>query len=189
MARNWKWEGKLFGHGALSQDNVKKAPTKAGNQPVESAERLRPRRLAETLAIPLIIWAVCAWGAPTWRVAAQGQTSTVWRAVYSTEQASRGEEAYNQECASCHLVDLSGDEYAPPLNAGFFEYRWTDKTLEELFLKMATTMPQDKPGALDKGTYAEILAYILKVNGFPAGQTPLAKDPAALRQIRITSKP
>jgi alcohol dehydrogenase (cytochrome c) len=135
-----------------------------------------------------IVCAVCAWIARVFPMAAS-QELTVSNAVYTSDQASRGEEAYNQQCASCHKGDLSGGEYAPALTAAVFEYRWTNKTLDDLFQKIVTTMPQDKPGALDKGTYTDILTYILKANGYPAGQTPLDNKPVTLKNIRIAKTP
>ena len=146
-------------------------------------------KATRVLAVVLILCALFPWYPPTSRMAAQGQMSTVWSAVYTDEQARRGGELYNQNCASCHMVDLSGEEYAPPLVAEYFLYRWAGKTVEDLFLQTTTTMPWDKPGALSKEAYAEILSYILKVNGFPAGRTPLGKNPVVLRQISISRKP
>jgi S-disulfanyl-L-cysteine oxidoreductase SoxD len=146
------------------------------------------RRGHRCLVAALIACALCAWGAPAPRMAAR-QKSTALDAVYTSEQASRGEDAYNQQCGTCHMADLSGGEYAPALNAALFEYRWTNKTVEDLFRKILTTMPEDNPGTLDNGTCAAIVAYILKANGFPAGVTPLDKDPAPLGKIRITKKP
>ena len=50
-------------------------------------------------------------------------------------------------------------------------------------------MPNDKPGKLSRGQYAEIVAYLLELNGFPAGKTPLPSDDEKLKQIQITAPP
>lgn len=139
------------------------------------------------MAVVLTMLVVLAWHVPQ-RSAAHGQMSTVWSAVYTNEQATRGEELHNRECAFCHIAD-SGNEYAPPLTGEAFLYRWDGKTVEDLFRKIATTMPWDRPGALSKEASANILAHILKMNGFPAGPAPLNEDSVILRQIRISRTP
>jgi hypothetical protein len=45
------------------------------------------------------------------------------------------------------------------------------------------TMPQDKPASLTKEQYAEIVAYLLKANNYPAGQQDLANEPKPLEQV------
>ena len=46
-------------------------------------------------------------------------------------------------------------------------------------------MPQDKPGRLSRQYKADILAYVLKVNKFPAGKTELEHQTEFLREIRF----
>jgi hypothetical protein len=36
----------------------------------------------------------------------------------------------------------------------------------------ARTMPPANPASLSEGTYAAIVAYVLQVNGYAAGETP-----------------
>jgi len=45
------------------------------------------------------------------------------------------------------------------------------------------TMPQDKPASLSEQEYAEIVAFLLKSNKYPAGEQPLEPNPAALKGI------
>jgi hypothetical protein len=47
------------------------------------------------------------------------------------------------------------------------------------------TMPDDNPGRLSRGKYAEIVAYLLQLNGMPAGPRSMSTDPRQLQQIRI----
>jgi hypothetical protein len=54
---------------------------------------------------------------------------------------------------------------------------------------MRTTMPTDNPASLPRETYLDILTFMLRTNEFPAGETELLSDPAALRAVRITSEP
>ena len=50
-------------------------------------------------------------------------------------------------------------------------------------------MPDDNPGGLSVQQYTDVVAYIFKINGMPAGTDSLSSDPEALRQIRIEAKP
>jgi hypothetical protein len=46
-------------------------------------------------------------------------------------------------------------------------------------------MPQNRPGSLGREANAEILAYILSANQFPAGKTDMPQSSEVLREIRI----
>ena len=50
-------------------------------------------------------------------------------------------------------------------------------------------MPQDSPGRLKPGEYADIVAYLLKLNGYPAGEAELPPDAAKLQALRIPPTP
>ena len=110
---------------------------------------------------------------------------SVWDGVYTTEQAKRGQARYNQQCASCHGDTLAGGESAPPLAGGEFLSTWNGLTAGELFDRTRTTMPQSRPGSLSREANAEILAYILSANQFPAGKAELPQSSEALREIKI----
>jgi mono/diheme cytochrome c family protein len=113
---------------------------------------------------------------------AQSQRS-VWDGVYTAAQARRGQTLSGEECARCHSETLGGGEAAPALAGDGFVARW--QNAGELFEKIRTTMPTDSPGRLGRQEYADILAYILSVNKFPAGAQELGKDAAELSAIRI----
>jgi hypothetical protein len=76
----------------------------------------------------------------------------------------------------------------PPLSGADFLSNWNGMTLGDLFDKIQTSMPADKPGQLKEAQNAEILAFILKANGFPAGAKSMAASRDALRGIRIEGK-
>lgn len=124
-------------------------------------------------------------------LAAQSQeTRTVWDRVYSDAHAKRGQPLYNQQCAGCHGDTLMGGESAPPLVGGEFLANWNGLTLGDLFERIRTTMPQGRPGKLSREVNAAILAYILSVNQFPAGEQDLPQQTEILKQILIqASKP
>ena len=101
------------------------------------------------------------------------QERTVWDGVYTEEQATRGMATYEQECSQCHLEDLLGDGIAPALIGAPFHFRWSDLSVGDMLVAIRTTMPQGAPASLSPRAYADIVAYMLKVNDFPAGDTEL----------------
>ena len=120
--------------------------------------------------------------------ALNAQPRNVWNGVFSKDQATRGKPLYEQNCGACHGPSLEGVEMAPALTGGDFQDKWIGQTLGDLFERIRTTMPQDKPGRLSREINTDILAYILSVNGYPAGETELPRDTQVLNQILITAK-
>lgn len=116
--------------------------------------------------------------------AAQSQRS-VWDGVFTADQAKRGQARYAELCASCHGDTLAGGESAPPLAGGEFLSNWNTLSVGELFDRTRSTMPQNKPGSLSREANAEILAYVLSANQFPAGKDALPQASEVLREIRI----
>src|SRR5689334_6723521 len=117
-------------------------------------------------------------------------TRSIWDGVYTEEQAKRGEEIYKRECASCHADTLVGGGGAAPLTGGSFLSNWNGLTLGDLYDRIRKTMPQGAPGKLNKQQDADVLAYLLSFNKFPAGKTELQKQVEFLREIRFeASKP
>jgi quinoprotein glucose dehydrogenase len=127
------------------------------------------------------VWAVATQGVPSAHGLAASRT--VWDGVYTESQAERGKAAYEQQCASCHLSDLSGSGLAPPLVEDTFMHRWQDGNLDDLFTIVKVSMPQDKPASLTDVEYTEIVAYLLRSNQYPAGQQELHPDPAVLKEV------
>jgi mono/diheme cytochrome c family protein len=114
------------------------------------------------------------------------QTSkSVWDGVFSAEQARRGQERYAAQCAVCHGDSLSGGESAPPLAGGEFLSNWNGLTVGDLFDRTRNTMPQSKPGSLSRQANAEIIAFILSSNQFPAGKDDMPQASEVLREIKV----
>src|SRR6266516_6721127 len=117
-------------------------------------------------------------------------TRTVWEGVYSEEQGKRGEAAYTENCAKCHGPDLAGADAAPPLMGGEFNSGWNDLTVGDLFERLRITMPADKPGTVSRQDNADLVAFLLARNGFPAGDAELPTQTEILKTIMIlTQKP
>ena len=123
-------------------------------------------------------------------VFAQEPTHSVWDGIYTDAQAKRGTGAYSQYCASCHGDQMTGGEMAPPLAGGEFLSNWNGLTVGDLFDRIYTTMPANKPKSVSREVNADILAYIFAMNKFPAGSTEMAHQTEVLKQFKIdASKP
>jgi mono/diheme cytochrome c family protein len=97
--------------------------------------------------------------------------------VYTEEQATRGRDTYQMQCKSCHT---------PASHTGTtFASWWDRKPLSELFQFVTTRMPKNEPGSLQPDEYADVVAYLLKLNELPSGSQPLPADSVALKKIRI----
>lgn len=123
------------------------------------------------------------------RLPAQSTDRSVWDGVYTAEQADRGKPLYARECAKCHGDELSGGEEAPPLAGDAFLSNWNGLTLGDLFERIRKSMPQQTPGSLSRQQNADILAFIMTVNRYPAGKTELQTQTEILKQIKIEPKP
>jgi quinoprotein glucose dehydrogenase len=91
-------------------------------------------------------------------------------------------------CASCHAKDLRGDSTAPSLVEESFSFQWDDTTVGELFTRIRTLMPSDRPNTLSAQRYRDIVAFLLQANKFPPGEKDLDADLDVLKLIRITAK-
>ena len=140
---------------------------------------------------PLLIASLAAIIVPAFcglRAQAPTETRSVWDGVYTEEQAKRGESVYVKECASCHGDLLTGGESAPPLTGGGFQANWNGLTLGDLFDRIRKTMPQSAPGRLTRQQDADVLAFMLSINKFPAGKTELYRQSEMLKEIRFETK-
>lgn len=123
--------------------------------------------------------------------------TTVWRGVYTEEQAARGEATYRRRCAKCHRTNLRGDgalqgdgsEVVPSLLDLSFFLRWNERTIADMFLAISNAMPWDAPGTLRPQANIDVVSYVLKMNGIPSGETELPTETDKLAQILITLKP
>jgi mono/diheme cytochrome c family protein len=116
---------------------------------------------------------------------AQETTSSVLDGIYSEPQAMRGVEAFAQSCAVCHGASLGGLGEAPALVGAQFISDFNGLTVGDLFDRIRTTMPLNNPGGLSRDQYADILAFVLKSNGFPAGDKELYRRSEFLSAIRF----
>jgi len=68
-----------------------------------------------------------------------------------------------------------------------FQGRWADgqHTLDDLFYIVRTQMPYSAPGSLAKQQYADVIAYVLKMNGYEPGETELTPIASTLKKITL----
>jgi mono/diheme cytochrome c family protein len=108
---------------------------------------------------------------------------TVWDGVYTEAQAARGTMAFGQSCAGCHVLAAEGKA---PLAGDPFWKSFAQKTVGDLLEFVSDNMPNGAPNSLSESTYQDLVALILKSNGFPAGTTELARN--TIGDVQIVRK-
>jgi quinoprotein glucose dehydrogenase len=89
--------------------------------------------------------------------------------VYTEAQAARGRSAYSEQCALCHLPELTGGGVTPSLVGSGFSSRWQTQSVGDLFATIRSSMPLGAPFSLSTEVYRDITAFILEANGYPTG--------------------
>src|SRR6476659_3995745 len=117
--------------------------------------------------------------------AAAAGSKSVWDGVFTKEQAEKGAAAFKQNCSECHGNDLAGDGFAPALTGADFMGNWNDLSVGDLFERIRISMPPSGPSAVPPAVKADIVAHILNVNKFPAGQAELEPKTETLKTIKI----
>jgi mono/diheme cytochrome c family protein len=126
--------------------------------------------------------------APASPPSALGSPASLAAGVYTEAQARRGEAVYRATCAVCHGPALAGD-MGPPLAGKDFIAEWKDMNVGDLLDEVEMTMPANSPGSLMPTEYADVLAYVLSVNKYPAGTTELGSDSAPLKTVKMGEPP
>lgn len=107
-----------------------------------------------------------AWGAAQ----ARAQEKTVAQGVYTSAQAARGDKTFDTHCATCHR-EPGGT--APVLSGERFATSFGDATLLSVFTTIKTTMPRQAPSTLTDAEYTDIVAHLLRLNGYADGMSEL----------------
>jgi mono/diheme cytochrome c family protein len=98
--------------------------------------------------------------------------------IYGEAQAERGRSAFRDVCAECHYSSEFRDQK--------FQFKWRRRTVGDLYRDIVRNMPDDDPGSLPDQDYADIVAYILQLNGFPPGGGELPADEEVLAGYSMT---
>jgi mono/diheme cytochrome c family protein len=112
------------------------------------------------------------------------QARSAREGVYTAAQAARGQALYTNQCALCHGEALEG-AMGPPLAGPLFLDIWSAMAASELFDKIHNTMPADAAGTLSRPQVADLVAYVLQANQFPAGSVELGSEDAGLERISL----
>lgn len=128
------------------------------------------------LAVPaLLLASACAASAPP----APEPEPEPDPGIYSEAQAARGRNAFRATCAECH--------YSSEFRGTQFQFAWRRRSVADLYLEIVRNMPEDDPGSLEDQVYVDIVAYILQLNGFPAGGRELPPDETALEKFGMAA--
>ena len=127
---------------------------------------------ALTLAFVLVVVAALTVSGPATAIATARQPAQGSAPVLTAEQVAAGQASYKQNCASCHLPDLAGQNEAPQLAGGNFMNTWRGRSTRDLIEYMQATMPPGRPSLAD-ADYVNIAAFILRSNGAAMGSQPL----------------
>ncbi len=112
-----------------------------------------------------------------------GARKTVWDGAYAEAQAAGGLTTFGQHCSGCHALTAEGKS---PLVGDSFWKSFSQKTVGDLLEFVSTSMPNGTPGSLSESEYDNIVALMLKSNGFPAGKADLGRRTVA--DVRIVPK-
>ena len=112
-------------------------------------------------------------------------TVAVAEPLFTSAEADRGEAIYNSKCASCHGRNLVSRGDPPSLTGEPFTIGWIGKSVGDRFTAIKETMPPNDAGNLPDENVRDIIAYILKFNGFDAGPKPLPTSSAELDALKI----
>jgi mono/diheme cytochrome c family protein len=94
--------------------------------------------------------------------------------VYAPAQAAEGREVYARECSQCHVLDYYTGEVVQA---------WEGVPVFDLYDLVRTKMPENNPGSLRPREYVALMAFILELNGMPAGEEPLSARSSVLKNI------
>ena len=105
---------------------------------------------------------------------AQAQFTTISDGVYSAAQAATGRALYQQHCQHCHDHQF----FRQSLQS------WQGMTVQDYWYRILGNMPADNPRALSDSQYLALVAFILSLAEFPAGERALEIS-NGLGRIRI----
>lgn len=142
-----------------------------------AAQMRAARAGTATFALILILSFTIGLAGPRPAQSASEPARSTMSGVYNAAQAVKGEEVYMGLCVSCHPA---GTYVGEP-----FTTVWGGRPLSDLFGSISRNMPKQDPGSLTPEEYAQVIAYLLRMNDVPAGKTELPTDDDTLKAIRI----
>jgi mono/diheme cytochrome c family protein len=102
---------------------------------------------------------------------------SVLEGAYTNVQAERGKEVFAKECLNCHQpTEFSNETFA----AG-----WRDRPVGAFYGIVRGTMPVGRVGELPEQQYVDVVAYVLQLNGYPAGPKELPANRLVLNRLKF----
>ncbi|HEX3466839.1 MAG TPA: c-type cytochrome [Candidatus Elarobacter sp.] len=121
-------------------------------------------------------------------VSQAGASGAAAPALYTSAQAAAGAKVFASQCSTCHGEHLEGG--VGPALTGPNLVRLAKKTklaVGDVFSFLSLQMPLNAPASLTHDQYVSVMAYILKVNGYPAGATALTYAGATKSTVIMTT--
>src|SRR6266852_2475469 len=140
----------------------------SSSPPSEHGEDTMPAMARAAITVAVITVAACAW------LNAQGRT--VWNGVYTDAQAERARATFDSICTRCHTLEPGGNTRGGAVSGDKFWTAFTQKSVGDLLDYVSKNMPNGNGGSLPASTYNDLVALILKSNGFPAGTVDVAPE-------------
>ena len=138
----------------------------------------------------VVVGALVVWGSVLLSSALPAESSpkpvqtkkTTNDGIYTKEQADGARAQFDKICAECHSFTVATKKKPKdkPLGDDPFFEEWTGRPISELVSLIHMTMPDDGSADVTEEEAANLVAYVLQQNGYPAGSAPLAKDSAAI---------
>lgn len=107
-------------------------------------------------------------------------------ALFTIAQADAGAAKYSDNCAQCHGPALEG-RAGPALKGKHFANPAANFHVGDIFTIVSQNMPATQPASLPPDDYVEIMAFLLRENGYPAGNTKLTFDEAKQSTVPLVS--
>ena len=99
-------------------------------------------------------------------------------AQFAAAQVAPGRKVYAAECARCHGAKLEGRTAPALVGAGFAPSSNSTMTVGGIYQYVTTNMPADKPGQLKPEQYLDVMAFLLRANGYAPSGKPLTAQAA-----------
>jgi mono/diheme cytochrome c family protein len=108
-------------------------------------------------------------------------------ASYTTAQAHAGLAVYTANCVGCHGANLQGVAAPGVAGTDFLTTVKNNKwSLEDFRTLVVENMPLNNPGTLTPEQYANVIAFLLASNCYPAGTTAFPqKDSPAFASVKM----